>query len=148
MMYNNLSNTYREVAVQTSSPTKMVVMLYEGSIRFLRDSITAIQCKDINRKRQSIDRAVAIVQHLRDTLDMDRGGQVASDLNRLYSYIASRILEASAKLETAPLEEAIKLLSVLMSAWQELANKESNNAVPPALLAQQQAATGGFKLHA
>jgi flagellar protein FliS len=147
MMYNNLSNTYREVAAQTSSPTKLVVMLYEGAIRFLGDASTAIKSKDIERKRQTIDRAVAIVQHLRDTLDMDRGGQIAADLAKLYSYVIARIMESSAKLETAPIEEAIKLLNTLLAGWQEMANKEAKTTVPPAIFAQQ-AATGGFNLHA
>ena len=56
---HNRSNAYRETAVQTSSPTRLVVMLYEGIIRFLRESVTAIESKDLDRKRQSVDRAVA-----------------------------------------------------------------------------------------
>src|SRR5262244_834578 len=103
MMYNR-SNTYHDVAVQTSSPMKLVVMLYEGAVRFLRDSVAAIECKNLERKRQSIDRAVAIVQHLNSTLDLERGGVVAVDLNRLYSYITNLIFEGSAKLDKAPLE--------------------------------------------
>jgi flagellar protein FliS len=144
-MYNR-SNAYREVAVQTSSPTRLVVMLYEGAIRFLRESVTAIETKDLIRKRQAVDRAVAIIQHLQGTLDMERGGNVAADLHRLYSYIASRILAGSAKLETAPLEEAIKLLNVLLAGWEEVARKEQNHTVPPALLAQQ-TVMNGFKVH-
>jgi flagellar protein FliS len=143
-MYNNRSNTYREVAVQTSSPTKLVVILYEGAIRFLRESVTAIASKDLDRKRHSIDRAVAIVQHLQSTLDMDRGLEVAANLGRLYSYITSRILEGSAKLETAPLEEAIKLLDILLAGWEELAKKEQ----PPRTLVEEQAVSSGFELHA
>src|SRR5262245_55132182 len=113
-MNNNSSNAYREMAVQTSSPTTLVVMLYEGAIRFLQESVTAIKSRDLDRKRQSIDRAVAVVQHLQATLDMERGGTVASDLNRLYNYITTCMLDGSAKLDTAPLEEAIKLLRVLL----------------------------------
>ena len=143
-MYNHRSNTYREVAVQTSSPTKLVVILYEGAIRFLRESVTAIASKDLDRKRHSIDRAVAIVQHLQSTLDMDRGLEVAANLGRLYSYITSRILEGSAKLETAPLEEAIKLLDILLAGWEELAKKEP----PPRTLVEEQAVSSGFELHA
>jgi len=142
-MYNNRSNAYREVAVQTSSPTKLVVMLYEGAIRFLRESVTAIASKDLDRKRHSIDRAVAIVQHLQSTLDMDRGLEVAVNLSRLYSYIITRILEGSAKLEPAPLEEAIKLLDILLGGWEELAKKEQ----PRQTLVAQLAASG-FELHA
>jgi len=141
------SNTYQEIAVQTSSPTKLVVMLYEGAIRFLGQSVTAIKSKDIDTKRQSIDRAMAVIQHLQSTLDRDRGGDVAAELDRLYIYITSKVLEGSTKLQTAPLEEAIKLLNVLRSGWEEIVKKEQENAVPTTLLAQQ-AANGGFRLHA
>jgi len=142
MMYNNPSNAYREMAVQTSSPAKLVVMLYEGAIRFLRESVSAIQSKDLTRKRHCIDRAVAVVQHLESTLDMERGGQVAVDLGRLYSYINSRILEGSAKLDAAPLEEAIKLLNVLLTGWEGIVDRERTNAVPPNVQA-----AGGLQLH-
>jgi flagellar secretion chaperone FliS len=140
-------NTYQEVAVQTSSPAKLVVMLYEGAIRFLNQSITAIQSKDLAMKRQSVDRAVAIVQHLQSTLDMSQGKEVAADLDRLYSYITSKILDASGKLEVAPLEEATKLLTVLLSGWQEVARKEQEHSVPTSLLAQQ-SINGRFEMRA
>src|SRR4026209_1052390 len=100
-MQNNRPNPYQNVAVQTSSPTKLVVMLYEGAIRFIREGVAAIEAKNLEGKRQSLDRAVAIVQHLNSTLDMERGGAVAVDLNRLYIYITSRIVEGSMKLESA-----------------------------------------------
>ena len=144
-MYNR-PNAYQEVAVQTSSSTKLVVMLYEGSIRFLRQSTAAIQAKDFDRKRESIDRAVAIVAHLQSTLDQ-RGGEVAIELDRLYTYITGRILEGSGKLEVAPIEEAIKLLTTLLSGWQQLANKEQEQHIPAALLGQQ-VPSGRFELHA
>ena len=141
------SNTYQEIAVQTSSPTQLVVMLYEGGIRFLRQSVEAIESNDLNRKRQSIDRAMAVIQHLQGTLDMERGGDVAAELDKLYTYISTKILEGSGKLQIAPLEEAIKLLTVLHSGWEEVAKKEQEPAVPATLLAQQ-APNGGFRLHA
>ena len=140
-------NTYQEVAVQTSSPAKLVVMLYEGAIRFLRQSISAIQSKDLNVKRQSVDRAVAVIQHLQSTLDMSQGKEVAADLDRLYTYVIARVLDASGKLEVEPLEEAIKLLTVLLSGWEEVAKKETEHAVPPSLLAQQ-SMSGRFALRA
>ena len=97
------SNPYQETAVQTSSPTKLVVMLYEGAIRFLRQSIEAVGAKDFDRKRQSVDRAMAVIQHLQSTLDK-RGGDVSAELDRLYTYVTARILEGSGKLEVAPFE--------------------------------------------
>lgn len=143
--YSNRRNAYQEVAVQTSSPAKLVVMLYEGAIRFLRQSITAIESKDLDLKRQAIDRAVAVIQHLHSTLDHDRAQELAGELDRLYTYITSRILDGSGKLEVAPLQEAIKLLTVLLSGWEEVVKKEQGHAVPPGLLAQQ-APNGRFEL--
>jgi flagellar protein FliS len=145
--YGNRGNVYQEISVQTSSPAKLVVMLYEGGIRFLRQSIDAMQAKDLDRKRQSIDRAVAIIQHLHDTLDTAKGGQLAADLDKLYTYITSRILDGSAKLQTKPLEEAIKLLTTLLTGWEEVVKKEQEHTVPTVLLAQQ-AAERGFSTHA
>ncbi len=136
---NNGSSVYKEISINTASPAKLVVMLYEGAIRFVRQSINAIQLKDLNGKRQSIDRAVAVIQHLQSTLDREQGEGLAAELDRLYTYITSRILEGSGKLEIAPLEEATKLLTVLLSGWEEVVKKEQEHAVPPALLAQQAA---------
>jgi flagellar secretion chaperone FliS len=146
-MINNCSSAYREVAVQTSSPTALVVMLYEGAIRFLQESIAAIKSKDLNAKRHSVDRAVAVVQHLHGTLDMERGGEVAADLNRLYNYITSCILDGSAKLQPASLEEAIKLLRVLLTGWEELARKERNDAAAATMVTPHAGKTG-IELHA
>jgi len=83
------SDIYKQVAIQTSSPAALVVMLYEGAIRNLRDTADAVRQKDIERKRQSVDRAVAILQHLQSTLDRERGAAVAADLANLYNYVIS-----------------------------------------------------------
>ena len=137
----NRSSVYQEVSVQTSSPVRLVIMLYEGAIRFLRQSIEAIQVRDLEQKRQYIDRSIAIIQHMQSTLDCDKGLEIAADLDRLYTYITSCILAGSGKLDTAPLEEAIKLLSVLLTGWEQVAKKEQLPSVLPVLLAQQ--AAGG-----
>ncbi|HYR85258.1 MAG TPA: flagellar export chaperone FliS [Terriglobia bacterium] len=135
--YANRLSKYEDTAVQTSSPEKLVVLLYEGAIRFLRQAATATQSRNIEQKRQSVDRALAVIQHLQSTLDRDKGGDVAVTLDRLYIYITSRIVEGSGKLQVAPFEEAIKLLSTLLSGWEGIANKQPERAVPTTLLAQQ-----------
>src|SRR5437899_1490084 len=81
------------------------------------------------------------------TLDRERGGDLAAQLDTLYTYINSKILEGSTQLQIAPLEEAIKLLTILLAGWEEAAKKE-DLAVPPTLLAGQAANTGRFRLHA
>ena len=143
----NGSSVYKETSVNTDSGPKLVVMLYEGAIRFLKQAEDDIRKKDFGKKSQSIDRAVAIIQHLQGTLDMDKGGKISFDLDRLYTYINSRIIEGSTKLNSKALEEAIQLLTTLLSGWEEIARKEQEHSVPTDLLAQQ-AAGGRFELHA
>lgn len=145
---NNRSNVYQQTSVNTSSPTQLVVMLYEGAIRFVRQSIEDANRKDFAAKSQSVDRAVAIIQHLQGTLDMEKGGAISVELDKLYTYMTSRIFEGSAKLDVAILEEVIQLLTTLLSGWQEIARKNQVQSVPASLLTQQQASGGRFELRA
>ena len=122
-------------------------MLYEGALRFLRQAIDDIGQKNYSNKSQSIDRTVAIIQHLQGTLDLEKGQEIAYDLDRLYTYMSSRIFEGSAKLDVPALQEVAKLLETLLSGWEEIARKEQEHTVPTDLLVQQ-AGNGRFELHA
>src|SRR5205807_8353146 len=141
----NRSSLYKETSVVTASPTKLVVMLYEGAIRFLTRAAKDIRERDLVSKSESINRALAIVQHLRLTLDMEKGENIAQELNSLYAYVISRILDGSTKLDAAAIDEAIKVLSNLLPAWEEIAKKDQEQYVPPALLANS-APNGRFRL--
>ncbi len=142
----NRLRQYEDTAVQTSSPEKLVVMLYEGALKFLRQAVAGTQARDIEQKRHGVDRALAVIQHLQSTLDREKGGDIAAELDRLYVYITSRIVEGSAQLQVAPLEEAIKLLTTLLSGWEGVATKQPERAVPTTLLAQQ-ASTQRVQFH-
>jgi flagellar protein FliS len=143
----NKTSIYQETSVNTSSPTKLIVMLYEGTIRFLRQAVEDTKSKDFSRKSQSVDRAVAIIQHLQGTLDTERGGNIAVDLDRLYTYMVTRIFEGSAKLDLAAFEEVIQLLTTLLSGWEQIAQKEQGRSVPVDPSAQS-APGERFELHA
>jgi len=143
---NDRSSLYKETSVVTASPTKLVAMLYEGAIRFLTRAASDIRNGDLVSKGESVSRAVAIIQHLRLTLDTDKGQDMARNLDRLYAYTLSRVLDGSTKLDADAIEEAIKVLAELLPAWEEIAAKEQQH-VPPALLSNM-ATTGGFQLQA
>jgi flagellar protein FliS len=149
MSYPNYgSSAYKAMSVNTASPAKLVVMLYQGAIRFLKQAQEDIRTKDFAQKSQSVDRAVAIIQHLQGTLDMEKGGKISLDLDRLYTYVASRVFDGSVKLDLRAFEEAIQLLTTLLSGWEEIAQKEQEQSVPADLMAQPIAAGGRFELHA
>ena len=69
MQHANYSAVYRDASINTASPLKLVVMLYQGAIRFLKQAREATLAKDVQAKSQAVDRAVAILQHLQGTLD-------------------------------------------------------------------------------
>jgi flagellar secretion chaperone FliS len=123
------------------------VMLYEGAIKFLTRAASDIRNRDLVSKQRSVNQAIAIIQHLQLTLDVDKGQDIARELNRLYAYVFKRTVDGSTKLDAGAIEEAIKVLSDLLPAWEEIARKEQEQLAPPALLANL-AATGGFQLHA
>jgi len=133
----NRSSIYKETSINTSSPTKLVVLLYQGAVRFLREAIDDIKRQDYVHKRQSIDRAAAIVNYLQVTLDTEKGQEIAKELNRLYTYMTERIYEGSTKLDCKPIEEVIKLLETLLSGWEQIALKEQKQAVPADIMTQK-----------
>ena len=142
----DLSAAYKEMSAATSSQNELLVMLYDGAIRFLQEAIDAIKRRDIEAKAKASDRALAIVQHLHLSVDLERGQEIASDLERLYSFVISRIADGSGQLSTPKLKEAIKVLDTLRSAWSELAEREALTSVPTVLLADQ-AVNGRLAVH-
>jgi len=121
MLPNKGLNAYRTTEVTSRTPLELVVMLYDGAIRFLGVATDAIGRGDIPARRDAVSRALAIIAELQSTLDLARGGAVAEELDQLYTYITRRIMDASMKQDAAPLDEARKLLTTLRDAWQSIA---------------------------
>jgi flagellar protein FliS len=128
--YPASASRYYESSVNTASPIQLVVMLYQGAIRQLKQAAEHIERRNLEGKRISIDKAMAIVQQLHGSLDMEKGGQIAADLDRLYAYVTTRILEGSASLNVRPIEEAASVLITLSSAWEQLSSSEAPASEP------------------
>jgi flagellar protein FliS len=110
-------NSYRQAEIQSRSPVELVVMLYDGALRFTADAREAMQRKDIKLRQQNISRALAIVSELQSTLDMESGGDVAAHLDKLYGYVRDRLIDASIKQDVQPLDEARRVLTTLREGW-------------------------------
>lgn len=118
------AQAYLQTHVQSRSPLELVVMLYDGLLRFLGDAGTAIDGGDLSGKRDGISKALAVLSELQSTLNMEQGGDVATSLDALYTYVNGRLLEASMQNQRAPLEESATLLRTLRDAWAEIAARE------------------------
>ena len=115
------ANSYLQTEVQSRTAIELVVMLYDGALRFTAKARDAIERKDIPARREAITRTLAIVSELQSTLDMEKGGAIAESLDRLYVYVNGRLIDASFKQDVGPIDEAAKVLTALRDAWVEIA---------------------------
>jgi flagellar secretion chaperone FliS len=113
---------YQEMGVLTQTPGRLVVMLYDGAIKALRQAILAMQEKDFERKAKCFGKAIAIIHELNGSLDVKVGGELADNLRRLYLFMIDRLNEASMNMDTNAVEHVISLLGELNSAWKEIAS--------------------------
>lgn len=110
---------YREVEIGTASGLKLVVMLYAGAVKFLNLSKQGIQNRQLDVANNNIIKAQDIISELMSSLNFD-AGEVAHNLYSLYIYMNKRLLEANIQKNIAIIDEVIRLLDTLKSAWEEL----------------------------
>ena len=116
------AQAYYQTQVTSQSPLELVVMLYDGGLRFLRAAADATRAGDLVAKRKAMSKAMAILSELQNTLNVAEGGEVATRLDALYTYVSGRLIEANVNGDAAPIEEAIRLLKPLRDAWAEIAS--------------------------
>ena len=135
-------NAYRRTEVQSRTPLELVVMLYDGALRFAAVAYDAILRGDLRARRDATSRLLAIVAELQNTLDLERGGEVAASLDGLYDYMSRRVLEATSRNDAAPLEEVRRLLETLRESWLTLARMDAvDPVVAAAAIPQPQGAS-------
>lgn len=116
---NNI-NQYRKNAVNTASPLQLVIMLYDGCLRFMAQARQAMLDKDIYVQNENCQKAQNILTELLSTLDMDRGGEVAQNLTALYNYTYDRLIEANINDDPTALDQATKVMSELRASWVQI----------------------------
>ncbi len=109
--------SYRESAVAGASPVRLVILLYEQVIEDLRRAVAALTKGDVEGRTREINHALDIVGHLQATLDKERGGQVALNLERFYEQLRSGLLQAQCRQSVAALEGQIAHLMKVHEAW-------------------------------
>jgi flagellar protein FliS len=110
---------YQKVDAQSRSPLELVVMLYDGAIRFLGEALEADARKDHRARATGVSKALAIVGELRSTLNIDEESSqsLALELDRLYDYMFGRLLEVSTKRDFSGVEEVRRLLVTVREGW-------------------------------
>ena len=116
----NQTAAYRQQAILTAPPGRLVVMLYDGCLRFLFQSAHAMREGDRQTSLQRMRRAEAIIDELTVTLDHDRGGVIASRLHGIYAFSRRQLLDAWRDGDADKIDEVSSMLSELRDAWAEI----------------------------
>jgi flagellar secretion chaperone FliS len=138
--YAAQSNAYRESSILTASPEQLVVMLYDGAMRFLRQADAAVGQEGWMQAGERLQRAEAIIDELMATLNLD-AGEVAVRLQAIYVFCRRSLIEARVERSTVKIGHVQRLLSDLREAWCHVAAQTPAGAraaapAPSAALAQ------------
>ena len=125
----NLAHSYRQVATQTASRGQLVLMLYDGAIKFLERALTGFELEDpldFNQTvHNNIARAQAIIQELDASLNMEAGGEFSANMRRLYDYFDSQLVESNRLKRAEGVKDVLKRLAVVRGAWAEMIAQNS-----------------------
>ena len=114
-------DAYRKNAVATQTPGQLIVMLYEGAIRFLHQATAAIQAGDHKEKARLIGKAADIINELNCSLDVEAGGEVARNLRSLYNFCLRHLHQAVLTSDAQMVSDVIACLSELNEGWKAIA---------------------------
>ncbi len=118
-MYSNGLQSYRKTNVITADPKRLVLMCYEGAIENLKIAKMRYVDKDYEGKATVIKKAQDIIDELLCSLDFEKGGIIARNLESIYNYITRRIIYADVNRDINAIDEVIEMLNDLKSAWEE-----------------------------
>jgi len=132
---------YQELNITTASPMELVLMLYDECLRSLDKAEKAFEKEDPERIEtisNNLLHAQDLITELAVSLDMEKGGEIALNLQRLYDFMVNHLSRANVNKEIRPIHEVRKMMSELREAWTEVAKKE-----PPREHATTQSAMSG-----
>jgi flagellar protein FliS len=112
--------TYRQTEVITADPRKLVIMCYEEAIRSLNLAALMYSSEKFEVKGKSVQKALDIIAELREALDFQRGGTIATSLETLYTFMTSHIIKSDQGRNVKGLQQVASMLEQLKSAWEKI----------------------------
>ena len=112
---------YSQVQIQTANKGKLIVMLYQGAVKFMKKALMCLEKKDMEGKGNALIKAQDIILELLYALDqgmLDNGNELALNLQRLYLYSYRRLVQANIHMDAEVIEEIIGIMSKLVEAWE------------------------------
>lgn len=119
--FTEYQQTNAATAVMDASPHQLTQLLLKAAMDKLSVAVGAVERNDIQLRVASIARAIDIVIELKSTLDVEKGGDVAAELDRLYQFVLDRLLDANLQSDTSKLQAAREIIGTIHEAWVQIA---------------------------
>ena len=130
---NGYTNQYLANQIASASPEQLLLMFYDGAIRFTSLAMKAIEANDIPKRTYYINKASAIVAELNATLDRSQDAELAENLDALYAYMLNEYMNANRDNDPQPLQVIVKMLKELRETWAEAAAIYRQEQAGPAM---------------
>jgi flagellar protein FliS len=117
MAINNPYQIYQQNAVQTASPERLLLMLYDGAIRFMNQAKAYLEKGELQQVHNNLIKAQDIIRELMVTLNMDY--EISHQLLPLYDYYLRRLIEANLKKQAEPIDEVLAFMTDLRQTWEQ-----------------------------
>lgn len=145
MRYNaNPWLSYRQVATKTATPGQLVLMLFDGALRFLDKALVGFDLDDPLDSNLAINnnilKAQDIIRELNASLNMELGGEFSATMRRLYNYYDSQLSKSNLQKDPTGVQLVIRLLTEIRNAWSEMLSGRSTSQVDQHADLQLQAA--------
>lgn len=125
----SVARTYFQTQVSTTTQGDLLIMLFDGALKFLSQARERLLAKDYAQKGILISKALDILTELQATLNPDKGGKLAERLKLLYLYCSTRLLRANMKMDVGALDETVKILTGLREAFAEANSQVETRSV-------------------
>ena len=120
------SNVEQNVQAEFATPHQLAKMLFSGALRALAIAETAMKQKQFQLKGEQLARAINIIEGLDDSLDLEKGGELAENLGGLYQYMVQELYKSSFRNDPVMVHEVSNLLRDISSAWDQIPLQERN----------------------
>jgi flagellar protein FliS len=135
-MYQTHIGNYQDINITTASKERLILLAYEGAVRFIKQARLHIENHDIPAKCERISRAMAVIEELQASLNMEEGGEIAERLHALYNYMSRRLLTANLRSDIRALDEVLSLLNTIREGWAGIVDSPpsgSGQELPPGI---------------
>lgn len=122
-MNKNPYQKYKKTSVESANREKLLLMMYEGAMKYVKRAILAIEKGEIAERGMNIGYAYDVIMELNNTLNHAVGGEVASNLEQLYLFMTDQLIKANIKADKEKLQSVLKILETLYDGWVQAIEK-------------------------